>query len=445
MKKTGELLKKAREDRGLSLHEVALFLKINSRVLQAIEDGDQASLPARTFLRGFVQSYAKFLKLESAIVLQVFNEEMAPVNPSPSIQVAQTIIVEKDPPAESLKKELSESSEEKSLGPNLEKSILAKSQVTQDRLSSKTIAFSVLGLLLVVLLIFANSVVKKYKKEAEVTPVQSVTEKEVSIPEDSSLENQSLTVAVSAKSAPITEEKIAPQQNSTHSTPTATHSTAAATTSVTPSASQPPMPATPSGASNQTVSTPAMSSAGPSGTTPTVSPSPEVEKNVVEMKRANEAGSSSEEFSFSNFFFETKPKLPQETGSQPVSKSQTVAMATATTTTSLPTTGASANPSATPTPSTSNTTTSADKKEELKVDGKHVEVIVEATDAVEIEYSSSRTVPQKMILKADQIHTFKSRSGVRLKISNGGAVNIIMNGRDLGAPGAAGQPVQVTY
>ena len=50
-----------------------------------------------------------------------------------------------------------------------------------------------------------------------------------------------------------------------------------------------------------------------------------------------------------------------------------------------------------------------------------------------------------MILKAEQIHTFKSRSGVRLKISNGGAVNIIMNGRDLGVPGAAGQPIQVTY
>ncbi len=47
MKKTGELLKTAREEKGLSLHEIGLSLKISSKVLKAIEEGDETQLPAR--------------------------------------------------------------------------------------------------------------------------------------------------------------------------------------------------------------------------------------------------------------------------------------------------------------------------------------------------------------------------------------------------------------
>ncbi len=54
MKKTGEILEKAREEKGLSLHEIGLSLKISSKVLKAIEEGDEAHLPAKTFLRGFL-------------------------------------------------------------------------------------------------------------------------------------------------------------------------------------------------------------------------------------------------------------------------------------------------------------------------------------------------------------------------------------------------------
>ena len=64
MKKTGELLKKVREDKGLSLHEIGLSLKINAKILKQIEDGEKDNLPAKTFLRGFVQSYANYLKLD---------------------------------------------------------------------------------------------------------------------------------------------------------------------------------------------------------------------------------------------------------------------------------------------------------------------------------------------------------------------------------------------
>src|SRR3954468_17398638 len=83
MKRTGEILRKEREARGLSLHEIGLSLKINSKILKAIEDGDTTQLPAKTFLRGFVQSYAAYLKLNVEEVLRVFAEEMGSTRPQP--------------------------------------------------------------------------------------------------------------------------------------------------------------------------------------------------------------------------------------------------------------------------------------------------------------------------------------------------------------------------
>ena len=56
MKKTGQLLKGKRESVNLSISEVALATKINPKILTAIENGDEAGLPAKTFLKGFIRS-----------------------------------------------------------------------------------------------------------------------------------------------------------------------------------------------------------------------------------------------------------------------------------------------------------------------------------------------------------------------------------------------------
>ncbi len=76
MKETGELLKKTRESRELSLHEVGMSLKINPKTLQAIEEGDMEALPQRAFLRGFVKSYGKFLKLDMGSTMTLFDQEL---------------------------------------------------------------------------------------------------------------------------------------------------------------------------------------------------------------------------------------------------------------------------------------------------------------------------------------------------------------------------------
>jgi cytoskeleton protein RodZ len=82
MKNTGQMLKEAREKKGISIAEVSLATKINSKILNAIEQGNLSKLPPKTFLRGFVHSYAQFLQLDVDQVMKSFHEEMGPTRPA---------------------------------------------------------------------------------------------------------------------------------------------------------------------------------------------------------------------------------------------------------------------------------------------------------------------------------------------------------------------------
>ncbi|MEQ1722971.1 MAG: helix-turn-helix transcriptional regulator [Pseudobdellovibrio sp.] len=85
MKITGELLKSERVNKNLSVQDVALSLKLSSKIINAIEAGNLDSLPAKTFVRGFVKSYAQLLKLDADVVLRQFQEEMGSTNPLPKV------------------------------------------------------------------------------------------------------------------------------------------------------------------------------------------------------------------------------------------------------------------------------------------------------------------------------------------------------------------------
>lgn len=57
----GPILRVEREKKGLSIDDVALYLKISGRVIRALEEGDESELPHNVYVRGFVRSYALFL------------------------------------------------------------------------------------------------------------------------------------------------------------------------------------------------------------------------------------------------------------------------------------------------------------------------------------------------------------------------------------------------
>jgi cytoskeleton protein RodZ len=59
----GRRLREAREARGLSLADAANALKFSPRQIEALEADDYQGLQGATFVRGFIRSYARFLKL----------------------------------------------------------------------------------------------------------------------------------------------------------------------------------------------------------------------------------------------------------------------------------------------------------------------------------------------------------------------------------------------
>ena len=65
----GAQLRRAREARGESVHEVAFALKLSPRQVDALERDDFDALPGMAFLRGFMRNYARHVGLDAAPLL----------------------------------------------------------------------------------------------------------------------------------------------------------------------------------------------------------------------------------------------------------------------------------------------------------------------------------------------------------------------------------------
>jgi cytoskeletal protein RodZ len=72
MPELGEILRQAREAKGLSLAQVEKAIKIRSTYLQALEDGQYELLPAAVYIKGFLKNYAQFLGLDPQEVLSLY-------------------------------------------------------------------------------------------------------------------------------------------------------------------------------------------------------------------------------------------------------------------------------------------------------------------------------------------------------------------------------------
>ena len=72
----GQLLKQAREQKNLTIEEVAKTTRIPQRHLSSIEIGDFDALPGRTYAIGFGKSYARAVGLSDAAIGTQLREEM---------------------------------------------------------------------------------------------------------------------------------------------------------------------------------------------------------------------------------------------------------------------------------------------------------------------------------------------------------------------------------
>ncbi|MEF2244495.1 helix-turn-helix domain-containing protein [Paenibacillus sp. IITD108] len=83
MSDLGALLRKAREERKLSLDDIQELTKIRKRYLEAIESGDHSVLPGTFYVRAFIKNYSEAVGLNPEEVLRLYQHE---VPPSPSQQ-----------------------------------------------------------------------------------------------------------------------------------------------------------------------------------------------------------------------------------------------------------------------------------------------------------------------------------------------------------------------
>ena len=71
----GEELRRRREELGLTLAQISETTRIGTRFLKAIESDDFAVLPEGIYTRSFIRSYAKQVRMDEELALQLYQEQ----------------------------------------------------------------------------------------------------------------------------------------------------------------------------------------------------------------------------------------------------------------------------------------------------------------------------------------------------------------------------------
>lgn len=79
---SGRMLARLREERGLSVMDIAQRLKYGARQIEALEAGAFDKLPGATFVRGMIRGYAKLLEVDAQPMLKAFERNHAPADTS---------------------------------------------------------------------------------------------------------------------------------------------------------------------------------------------------------------------------------------------------------------------------------------------------------------------------------------------------------------------------
>src|SRR5437764_11411599 len=95
----GDTLRRARLARGLTLPEIGAAIRVRARFLQALEADDYAALPPTAYTRLLIRDYARFLGLESAVVLDM----ALPMRPEDRNPIRQAVTPLEKPAAVSWK------------------------------------------------------------------------------------------------------------------------------------------------------------------------------------------------------------------------------------------------------------------------------------------------------------------------------------------------------
>jgi len=83
MKTIGEVLKSAREKRGISIEQAADATNISGEFIEALENEFFDKFPAETYLIGFLKNYSSFLELDPDRAVGMYRSYMLSLEPTP--------------------------------------------------------------------------------------------------------------------------------------------------------------------------------------------------------------------------------------------------------------------------------------------------------------------------------------------------------------------------
>ena len=75
MRTIGEILKKIRSEKKITLEEIEKQLRIRKKFLIALEENDWSKLPSLPYIKGFLKNYSSFLGLKSDEMLAIFRRQ----------------------------------------------------------------------------------------------------------------------------------------------------------------------------------------------------------------------------------------------------------------------------------------------------------------------------------------------------------------------------------
>ena len=74
----GELLKQARERLGLTQKDIAVQLNLQAETIDAVEKNDMDRLPVAAYVRGYIRSYARLVRMDADMLISLYDQYSTP-------------------------------------------------------------------------------------------------------------------------------------------------------------------------------------------------------------------------------------------------------------------------------------------------------------------------------------------------------------------------------
>jgi cytoskeletal protein RodZ len=88
----GSCLRRAREDRALTIGDISASTKVPRSAIEQLEAGALSSLPAHVFVRGFIRSYAKAVGINETRPLSLFDRAVNAKTEAARVEAASPVI-----------------------------------------------------------------------------------------------------------------------------------------------------------------------------------------------------------------------------------------------------------------------------------------------------------------------------------------------------------------